>query len=358
MAASLLPLLPLLVCVEAAHTLDLLCDNLPALCAGGSEMERLKALTAAPPSSRRGDEVARFFPSLDPVLASALAAAVQSGKLFGRQLFDRRRTDNFGYAAVLFHSTAELDLMLTAATSPVTSASAPAAPTTPASSHTYYLAAVRATYRDELRSARDLYRETLRADPAHAAAAHNLQVVEAALSSRRFIARHRALVGLVALDSQDPAVMLEMAVQGARPTGLALEFGVWRGQSTRRIARLLRPSGRKLHAFDSFAGLPEDWKHTAASVHERGYFALSLEEQPLVTETLPPNVELHVGYFNETLPEFAATAATNPRPPERRSTISFIHVDCDLHSSSVTALERRGCPPRAATSPPVDRPRR
>lgn len=44
-------------------------------------------------------------------------------------------------------------------------------------------------------------------------------------------------------------------VVGLRPSGVALEFGVGKGESTRIIAEHMPVIG-----FDSFTGLPEDWR--------------------------------------------------------------------------------------------------
>jgi len=47
---------------------------------------------------------------------------------------------------------------------------------------------------------------------------------------------------------------------------LLLEFGVWQGESTRFFAGLNRSPSSRFYGFDSFEGLPEDWRGMA---HER-----------------------------------------------------------------------------------------
>ena len=47
---------------------------------------------------------------------------------------------------------------------------------------------------------------------------------------------------------------------------------------------------------------------------------------------LPPNVHCHVGLFDETLPAFLREL-----PPTIPA--SFVHVDCDLYSSTKTVLD-------------------
>lgn len=51
---------------------------------------------------------------------------------------------------------------------------------------------------------------------------------------------------------------------------LYLEFGVHRGASIKRWSELLRNPSAKLHGFDSFEGLPHDWRLEG---HSRGHFS-------------------------------------------------------------------------------------
>ncbi len=101
--------------------------------------------------------------------------------------------------------------------------------------------------------------------------------------------------------------------------GLYLEFGVGRGKSMRWIASEV--SGA-VHGFDSFEGIQEHWNGNPI-----GSFAQKKRPK------LPANVELHLGYFEKTLPEFLAG---QPDP------VAFLHVDCDLYSSTVTIFELLG----------------
>jgi hypothetical protein len=48
---------------------------------------------------------------------------------------------------------------------------------------------------------------------------------------------------------------------------LYLEFGVWKGDATRRWSQLLKNKNSRLHGFDSFEGLPEDWNDDMKSGH-------------------------------------------------------------------------------------------
>jgi predicted O-methyltransferase YrrM len=104
------------------------------------------------------------------------------------------------------------------------------------------------------------------------------------------------------------------------PPGLALEFGVFKGTTINHLARLA--PGRRFFGFDSFTGLPEDWagsRYSAVNFDRGG-------KKPKVAG----NVTLIEGWFDKTLPEFLA------REP---GSIGFLHVDCDIYSSTKTVLD-------------------
>jgi hypothetical protein len=108
--------------------------------------------------------------------------------------------------------------------------------------------------------------------------------------------------------------------------GLIMEFGVFSGNTINLIADKL--SGDKVYGFDSFQGLPERWTPGAGA----GHFAR--EGLPQVRD----NVELVVGWFDRTLPAFLESRTQN---------VSFLHIDCDLYSSTqivLTQLRRRIVP--------------
>ncbi|MEX2166600.1 MAG: class I SAM-dependent methyltransferase [Methyloceanibacter sp.] len=113
--------------------------------------------------------------------------------------------------------------------------------------------------------------------------------------------------------------LLRHAIELAQPQGLFLEFGVAGGESIRWIADL-HPG--TVYGFDSFDGLPEDWN----ALYPKGRFAT---EPPKV----PSNVVLVEGLFADTLPRFLG---------ERPEPISFLHIDCDLYSSTKCVFDHLG----------------
>lgn len=122
-----------------------------------------------------------------------------------------------------------------------------------------------------------------------------------------------------ALIRKDEIAVLSLASKHARVDGLYLEFGVRTGRTIEHIARINQR--RTVHGFDSFEGLPEAW-----SGYSMDKGAFSGEGIPEV----PSNVELHVGWFDETLPGFVES---HPEP------VAFVHIDSDLYSSAKTILD-------------------
>jgi predicted O-methyltransferase YrrM len=121
--------------------------------------------------------------------------------------------------------------------------------------------------------------------------------------------------------------LLWAAVAEAPPEGLFLEFGVQKGASASFIAeRLNGRAGATLHGFDSFEGLPESWLGTFEA---RGKFGVGG-----AVPNLPPNVTIHKGWFEETLPGFCQR--------NQNAGISLLHMDCDLYSSTATVLAHAG----------------
>lgn len=96
-----------------------------------------------------------------------------------------------------------------------------------------------------------------------------------------------------------------------------MEFGVYTGFSTKIIAEHMPVIG-----FDSFEGLPEDWRP--------GFRKGAFGDRKIAKHLFPglhPNIMLIKGWFDDTVPGF-------PFPQ-----LGLVHIDCDLYSSTVTALE-------------------
>jgi predicted O-methyltransferase YrrM len=148
---------------------------------------------------------------------------------------------------------------------------------------------------------------------------------EALASSARFAVEQMP----TAQRFRDKYATLRHGLSLAPKDGLALEFGVYRGRTLRIIATSRRE--REVYGFDSFQGLPEAWR----SGFPEGRFTLAGEGTANAAPQLPevPGAVLVVGWFDETLPGFMR---------QHEGPVSFLHVDCDLYSSTVTVLEHVG----------------
>jgi hypothetical protein len=110
---------------------------------------------------------------------------------------------------------------------------------------------------------------------------------------------------------------LRRVIHEHQPTGWAVEFGVYTGYSLGIIAAHMPVIG-----FDSFEGLPEDWRPG----FPKGKFATpAFAREEFYPHVL--NAMLIKGWFEDTVPSF-------PFPP-----LGLVHIDCDLYSSTVTALD-------------------
>ena len=99
--------------------------------------------------------------------------------------------------------------------------------------------------------------------------------------------------------------------------GLYCEFGVYKGETVNFIAS---KTPCLVHGFDSFEGLPEDWRDGFA----KGTF--QMDGLP----TVRANVRLVKGWFDASLPGWKK---------ENQGPLAFAHLDADLYSSTKTVLD-------------------
>jgi len=110
-------------------------------------------------------------------------------------------------------------------------------------------------------------------------------------------------------------------------TGHVMEFGVYRGKTMQHISE--HYPDEICWGFDSFVGLPEPWhirRGGDAKTHPAGKFDMRLEPQQPVFR---PNVRLVAGWFEDSVPRWLEDHA---------GPIKFLHIDCDLYSSTRTVL--------------------
>ena len=97
---------------------------------------------------------------------------------------------------------------------------------------------------------------------------------------------------------------------------LYIEFGVGGGAATRYWSKLLRNPNSRLHGFDSFEGLPEEWYLLAP----RGFCSVG-GVVPVIDD---PRVQFFKGWFEDTLPTYKL-------PPHE---VLVLIMDADLYSST------------------------
>lgn len=126
--------------------------------------------------------------------------------------------------------------------------------------------------------------------------------------------------------NQDRLFMLwQYARQAQTLSGEIAQLGVFRGGSARMLAELSRKSGKELHLFDTFAGMPTtdksvDW-HQAGDFHDT-----SLESvQKLFVDC--SHVFFHPGFFPDTA------------SPVQDKQFAFVYIDADIYQSTKDALE-------------------
>jgi hypothetical protein len=126
--------------------------------------------------------------------------------------------------------------------------------------------------------------------------------------TRRRFSRREELFDLVGKQVRDREV-------------LYLEFGVAQGQATRYWSKLLLNPKSKLHGFDSFEGLPENWlPHRQKGCFSTGGAIPQIDDN---------RVHFLKGWFDSTLPTYKC-------PPHE---VLVINLDADLYSSTTCVLK-------------------
>jgi predicted O-methyltransferase YrrM len=139
--------------------------------------------------------------------------------------------------------------------------------------------------------------------------------IQARDSSAEFVSR--MMPDAARFESRE-ALLKDAIRKIANIPGRICEFGVYSGYTLRLLAD--EAPDRQVHGFDSFDGLPGDWRPG----FPQGTFKTSV---PNFTQQ---NIQLHIGWFDKTLPDFANKLSDQ---------IALAHIDCDLYSSTKCVLE-------------------
>lgn len=119
------------------------------------------------------------------------------------------------------------------------------------------------------------------------------------------------------------------------PEGNLLEFGVYNGNTLARLVQ--RKNFVEVWGFDSFEGLPDnhegnpDWPVGAFNSVRDGGFNNAEEIKAYITERVGrSDIKLIEGFFHKTL--------TPAIGHQLHNTASYIHLDCDLYTSTAEVL--------------------
>jgi hypothetical protein len=142
--------------------------------------------------------------------------------------------------------------------------------------------------------------------------------LDALKSTAKYVAKN--MIHAKSFSSKEELLDFALKKAGVN-NGLYCEFGVYKGYTINYIAEKTKTT---IHGFDSFEGLPEFWRD--------GFYegTFSIKNEELIFSN---NIIIHKGLFEQTLPDFVKLHSEN---------ISFIHIDCDLYSSTKTILNTIG----------------
>ncbi|MDN5288887.1 MAG: hypothetical protein JWR38_5161 [Mucilaginibacter sp.] len=116
---------------------------------------------------------------------------------------------------------------------------------------------------------------------------------------------------------------LSFCINNVTVDGLWLEFGVGSGKSLSFIAE--HKPANIIYGFDSFHGLPDDWALSEQRIYKKSTYSRNGVAPVLAVK----NAEIITGLFTETLDSFCRLYSAK---------CAFIHIDCDLYSSTIEVL--------------------
>ncbi len=125
--------------------------------------------------------------------------------------------------------------------------------------------------------------------------------------------------------------LYKLLQQAIKIGGDVVECGVFMGGSASFIANVMQDSGKKLHLFDTFCGLPQEG--VSDNFHSQGNFAVDLEGKPIVFEEVvkvvghPETTCFYKGVIPQT---FSGLESLR---------ICFAHIDVDLYRSVLDCCE-------------------
>lgn len=138
---------------------------------------------------------------------------------------------------------------------------------------------------------------------------------------------HLNMKNALFIGGKNRLLLKEKAMQDVAVNGAYLEFGVWKGASLSHMADIRNPE--IVYGFDSFEGLSEDWGVGHSDANDSTFFGSGTFK--VETPQMPENVVIYPGWFDETIDQWLSDNTEN---------IAYLHIDCDLYSSTKTILEK------------------
>ncbi len=120
-------------------------------------------------------------------------------------------------------------------------------------------------------------------------------------------------------------MLYQFALQASSLEGAVAEIGVYKGGTARLLAMTLRASGKTVHLFDTFEGMPST--DPGKDRHSKGDFSDTSLESVKRSLRGCGNVEFYPGFF-------PATA-----PPIENLKFSLAHIDVDIYRSVLDCCE-------------------
>jgi len=137
-----------------------------------------------------------------------------------------------------------------------------------------------------------------------------------------FLALYEKTIGLTLLDRRRLYILFQCARNSARLPGHFAECGVYRGGSAWVLSRL-KPAGRTLYLFDTFAGMPANDR--TKDIHQEHDFSDTTLDDVRDLLGAQPGVSFRAGFFPDTARGLEDTA------------FSLVHVDFDIYRSMADA---------------------
>ena len=120
-------------------------------------------------------------------------------------------------------------------------------------------------------------------------------------------------------------MLYQYSLQASRLEGDIVEVGVYKGGTARLLAMAVQPSGRRVHLFDTFEGMPST--DPTKDEHRKGDFSdTSLEAVKRNLAGLE-NVQFYPGFFPDSAPPIASLR------------FSLAHIDVDIYHSVLDCCE-------------------